>query len=96
MAFNAHGSYTPFASNPIQGEYTRNVTIGHAQQIPKMEVKFAAQAANFADLIAALRLPLGGLGGRSPPSLNAGVWGVPAPQCEEKCLGFRVRVKKIP
>jgi len=27
-------------------------------------------------------------GGRSPPSLNAGFWGAPVPQCEEKSLKY--------
>jgi len=45
-----------------------------------MEVEFAAEAANFADLIAALRPPLGGPGG---------VWGGEAPQLECGGVGGR-------
>jgi len=42
-----------------------------------MEVKFAANTTNLADLIAALRPPLVGLGGEAP-QLFAGVLGAPA------------------
>jgi len=50
-----------------------------------MEVKFAAYARNFADLIAALRPPLGGeappawmrgFGGRQPPNVRKRVEGL--------------------
>ena len=55
-----------------------------------MKVKFGAQAGNFADLVAAQRPPLGGSGGAKPsPSLDAGVWGAPAPKCEEKSIKQR-------
>ena len=41
---------------------------GLAKELPKMDVEFAAEAANFVDLIAALRPPLGGSGGGAPPA----------------------------
>ena len=50
--------------------------------------ELAAKAANFADLIAALRPPLGVSGGPKPSHFEMGLWGAPAPQYEELASYF--------
>jgi len=52
-----------------------------------MEVKFAVKAANVADLVAAVRPPLGGSGGAEPPRLEGVGFGGASPQTRGKsCL----------
>jgi len=55
--------------------------------LEKMET-FVAWAANFAALTAALRPPLGGLGGRSPRSLVRGFGGCQPPQHKERAMSI--------
>ncbi len=59
--------------------------------LEKMEVKFAAEAANLADLIAALRPPLGGSEGAKPTHLESvGLGGASPPTRGKAALLYKL------